>query len=387
MSSMEEVFITNISVESVRNIKSLEIALSESERKHLIITGKNGSGKTSLLEAMRANIVLETRRSIAFTGDTEVSHLFSSLMGLYEKPDLSIKYNTPIANSNRMHQVMFAYIPAMRRLNMAVPKNIEKIDMNDKTIITAGASSNFLKYIIHLNYQLLAAQNNDDKQRFEKWFSNFKHALKEIYNCPELELLHDAKELAFKVAMPGYEPFGLNEMADGYSAFLNIVIELLMRMDDGNAIVNYGQSGIVFVDEIEAHLHVELQKKILPFLTRLFPNVQFIVSTHSPFVITSLKDAVVFDLEKQERLENPSVYSYEAIVESYLDTDMYSEKIKATFERYKELCFKERNHEENAEFLEAKAELALVPPAAKELYSAFRECEEKRKAARNGQNR
>ena len=211
--------------------------------------------------------------------------------------------------------------------------------------------------------------------------------MSDIYNCIELELRHDAKELTFKIAMPGYEPFGLNEMADGYSAFLNIVIDLLMRMDDGNAVVNYEQSGIVFVDEIEAHLHVELQKKVLPFLTRLFPNVQFIVSTHSPFVITSLKDAVVFDLEKRERLENPTVYSYETIVESYLDMDMYSEKIKATFERYKELCFKERSREENEEFLKAKTELELVPPAVKELYSAFRECEVKRKATGNGQNR
>jgi len=384
MSLMEEVFITNISVENVRNIKNLEIALSQNERSHLIITGKNGSGKTSLLEALRASIAIETERSL-----DSVSELIwrNAGDGPYEEPDLSIKYNVPIVESRKIHQVLFAYIPAKRRLNLEIPQNIEKITLKNRTNITARMPDTFLRYMLHLNYQLLAAQNDDDKRRLEKWFDNFKQALSDIYNCIELELRHDAKDLTFKIAMPGYEPFGLNEMADGYSAFLNIVIDLLMRMDDGNAIVNYEQSGIVFVDEIEAHLHVELQKKVLPFLTRLFSNVQFIVSTHSPFVITSLKDAVVFDLEKRERLENPAVYSYEIIVEAYLDTDMYSEKIKATFERYKELCFKERSLEENEEFLEARTELQLVPPAAKELYSAFRECEEKRKAAKNGQNR
>ena len=91
----------------------------------------------------------------------------------------------------------------------------------------------------------------------------------------------------------------------------------------------------------------------------MIPNVQFIVATHSPFVITSLPNAVVYDLEKHEHLDNPSYYSYEAVVESFLDTDMYSVDMKRQFERYKEFCFKERTLEENEEFLRAKTELVL----------------------------
>jgi predicted ATP-binding protein involved in virulence len=134
--------------------------------------------------------------------------------------------------------------------------------------------------------------------------------------------------------MPDYPPFSLNEMADGYSALVSIVAELIMRMDTGNAVVDYMRQGIVLIDEIETHLHIELQKKVLPFLTRMFPNVQFIVTTHSPFVVTSIEDAVIFDMEKRERLENLSTYSYETIIEAYFDTDMYSEKIRSLFERY-----------------------------------------------------
>ncbi len=48
--AMQDIFITKIKINEVRNIKDFEINLSETERKHLIITGKNGSGKTSLLE-------------------------------------------------------------------------------------------------------------------------------------------------------------------------------------------------------------------------------------------------------------------------------------------------------------------------------------------------
>ena len=49
--------------------------------------------------------------------------------------------------------------------------------------------------------------------------------------------------------------------------------------------------GIIIIDEIELHLHPGWQKRILNDLTTVFPNIQFIVSTHSPEVITSYKDA------------------------------------------------------------------------------------------------
>lgn len=49
---MENTFLTNIHIKNVRHLKDIEIPLSTTERKHLILTGKNGSGKTSVLEAL-----------------------------------------------------------------------------------------------------------------------------------------------------------------------------------------------------------------------------------------------------------------------------------------------------------------------------------------------
>jgi len=49
-------------------------------------------------------------------------------------------------------------------------------------------------------------------------------------------------------------------------------------------------SGIVLIDEIDLHLHIDFQKNILPELIALFPKVQFIITTHSPFFITGLHD-------------------------------------------------------------------------------------------------
>jgi predicted ATP-binding protein involved in virulence len=88
-------------------------------------------------------------------------------------------------------------------------------------------------------------------------------------------------------------------MADGYSSLLNIAADIMMRIE-GAGYTDYNIPGIVLIDEIEQHLHVALQKKALPMLTTMFPNIQFIVTTHSPFVMASMKDkAVIYDLEMQ----------------------------------------------------------------------------------------
>jgi hypothetical protein len=74
-------------------------------------------------------------------------------------------------------------------------------------------------------------------------------------------------------------------------------------------------SGVVFIDEIDSHLHVSLQLLIFPFFIGSFPNIQFIVTTHSPFVLMSSPDTVVFDLAKNEPItEDLSFFTYSAVM-------------------------------------------------------------------------
>ena len=379
---MQNTFITKIHVDKVRHLANVGIELSNTERKHLILTGKNGSGKTSLLEAIRDFVLLNQKKTLPSNPDNNIR---SKLFVETETPNISVSFFGEI---NNYYETTFAYLSA-ERSELTIPNSIESIDIWGKTIITRNASKDFLKYILNLYVQFLSAKDTSrpiaEIQQYKSWFYRFTQALRDIYDCEELELNPDMKNLRFVVTLPGREPFALHEMADGYKAFFEIMMELLMRMETGSGVVEYNQSAIVLIDEIETHLHIELQKRALPFLTRMFPNVQFIVSTHSPFVITSLSNAVVYDLEKHEQLENPSYYSYEAVVESFLDADMYSEEMKRQFNKYKELCFKmDRSAEENEEFLRVKTELELMSPASKELFIAFSALEQKRKEAKNG---
>ena len=106
-------------------------------------------------------------------------------------------------------------------------------------------------------------------------------------------------------------------------------------------IFEFDLPGIVLIDEIETHLHLELQKQIMHILTCLFPNIQFIVSTHSPFVLNSLDNVVIYDLENHIVVENGlSDVPYDGIVKGYFQVDTLSDTLKNKFQQYKTLVQK-----------------------------------------------
>lgn len=93
-------------------------------------------------------------------------------------------------------------------------------------------------------------------------------------------------------------------LSDGYKRLVNIVVDIALRC----ALLNKGMygseayshtHGTVIIDEIDEHLHPALQSKVLKSLHQTFPEIQFIVSTHAPLVMSSVeksKDNVVYRL-------------------------------------------------------------------------------------------
>jgi hypothetical protein len=400
---MADRFITKIDIKKVRHLENFTIPLSETERKHLIITGKNGSGKTSLLETMRDYFLnplfYNDTKNNPYLGKPDMTP-YLEIPNIKEdafKPikriagNIKVYLNFPNGSdvSVLVNNIVLIYISARRTLDIPAVKSIEKIDTIQTYKLDTDASTIFLQYMLNLDYQRFVASTEDRPDvlaHINLWFDRFLKTLRIIYDCQELVLKRIAEDLNFQIVMPGYEPFGLNEMADGYSALLKIIMELIMRMDVHD-VDTYDLPGIAFVDEIETHLHVDLQKKVLRILTELFPNIQFIVTTHSPFVITSLENAVICDLEKRIVTQDLSAYSYDGIIEYYYNTDKYSDKIKSDFETYETLINKrERTEKENQRLAELIVYLNNIPSlGAPELISAFKEIELKRKAG-NGKN-
>jgi predicted ATP-binding protein involved in virulence len=250
---MQDMFITNIHIGNVRHLVNVDIALSDNERMHLILTGKNGCGKTSLLETM-----------IRFFNTS------------YTDSDVSISFSREVDLKNRSWS--WAYINSR-----------EKRTSNLSTL--------------------------KQKELIENRFDSFQYALAEIYDCPELKLVYDTELLDFIIEFPDRKPFTFNQMSDGYFALVSILFEIVLELDNGEAVADNHRDCIVLIDGLESHLHIELQKRVLPLLTKMFPNTQFIVTAHSPFIISSISNAVVYDLETNRRLEGGlTQYSYSDIV-------------------------------------------------------------------------
>ncbi|MEH2226657.1 AAA family ATPase [Nostoc sp.] len=94
----------------------------------------------------------------------------------------------------------------------------------------------------------------------------------------------------------------VNQLSDGEKCLLAMVGDLARRLAIANPSLPdpLQGNGVVLIDEIELHLHPKWQREIIPALTRTFPNCQFIVTTHSPQVISQVKPEGIFILEKTD---------------------------------------------------------------------------------------
>lgn len=381
---MSEFFVQKVFIKEVRGITDFEIPLDEEERKHLIITGKNGCGKTStlneidtLLNKMIHNLIVDrmTLSGIVRTWDDSflsVALTFSNQSEIYEN----------IVNG----QFILAFFKAKRHNEPTIPQTPTKQAFQAKYQTTDELNKTFLQYLLNLKTEQAFAQirkDDDTVNNIGLWFNNFEIRLRELFEKEDLKLQFDDKGFNFKIAY-GNKSFGLNELSDGYSSLLAIVTELILRME-AQSNKAYDMQGVVLIDEIETHLHVELQKKVLPFLTGFFPKIQFIVTTHSPFVLSSLSNAVICDLERKEIVDSERFVnaSYSQILKNYFEVDSeFSRILVSEIKKYEDLITLFENGRldvnQEKELLDLDLKLDRISPMlSNEIYLRFKEAQGK----------
>lgn len=354
---MEQLYITKLAINKVRHLKDISIPLSENQIKHLILTGKNGSGKTSVVE------VLARYLDKVFTGERE--NAFRNC-----QKELDIQLNKKIENipelTDKYHYIL-AYYDAARVFQAEQPRQIEKVKLQDYYGLTDFPRKEFVKYLLDLKMTEALARNNNKTEKADEiqaWFVKLEQLLKQIFDDETVELEFDEETFEFRILQHGKEPFDFNTLSSGYQAVLDIILDIIMRMQNQTQrSFDFNLSGIVLIDEIETHLHLELQKNIIPFLTTIFPNIQFIVTSHSPFILNSIRNVVIYDLEKNLLVENGlDNVPYDGIVEGYFGADKLSDTLKQKFEKYKTLVKKKcLSDEELNEIAELELYLDDIP--------------------------
>ena len=379
-------FLQSLRINKVRHLKNLDIEIDANRPRNLILTGPNGCGKTSVLFFLKQHLEgvpdqkllqLEADRQLIENLNNQIENLEKQqkdssdnrqeavLQGQIQQMELELLGTkrriaafeglvTKIRGLKQLvdlyHQGKFliAFFDAKRTAVMQAVTGVQKMSLPKVSPIAPSQdslSSKFLQYLVNqVNRQAMLHQKGEEEgvQEIERWMTDLTQRFRTLFQNESLELKYDIDEMDFHICMPGREPFRFvnNELSDGFSAVIQIISELLLRMEAVSK-GDYSMPGIVLIDEIETHLHIELQKVILPFLTDFFPNIQFIVTTHSPFVLTSLPDAVVFDLQSQKREESMAPLSAGTVVEEYFESDLYSGESKRMIGRFEALVKKE----------------------------------------------
>lgn len=166
-------------------------------------------------------------------------------------------------------------------------------------------------------------------REFEGTDTAFLGALKEaIPALKEIDIDRKNNELAAKVKMSkDLEPYWLtyDMMSDGFRAMINIVAEIAYRCIELNGFLGRDAvkktPGIVMIDEVDLYLHPRWQRHILADLQAAFPLIQFIVTTHSPFIVQSVTSHNVITLDGTKGANDPNKRSIEEIVLSEMDMD------------------------------------------------------------------
>ncbi|WP_080544718.1 AAA family ATPase [Vibrio splendidus] len=279
--------------------------------------------------------------------NTQLSNLFSS-------GDINIEWDDHDAVLERSYQKNFlvSFFEATRQYsnqgNRNQPSSLSAIRTNAQhQQLNQDFSTSFESYLVaffEAGYMASMMRNDpSEKQKVDNWLDSIAGDLRYLFEDNSLNLKYNEQERCFYIEQRGKNPYTFSTLSSGYSSTLKIYTDLLMKVEL-REMSPKELTGIVIIDEVDAHLHVSLQKKILSFLDRSYPNVQFIISTHSPFVLQSVDNAVIYDLSKLEQLEDLSLYSYDAITKGLLGVSTSSDEL---FQITSELSSLITNIEEN----------------------------------------
>lgn len=344
-------YIEKIAIENINDVLvDIEINIPKSVPEndflpvHLVLTGKNGSGKTMLLN--------------------EIFSYFTN-NGPYKAPSLLEPKSTYEKYFPPTYQRIFVCLYKANRLTNFLQSNSPSIPNLELRSLAENKSSIFLEFLANLKVQRSLQRdegNLETANKIDEWFAKFDQLLKRLFADPEATLEFTPQNYTFHILAHGRRA-PMTALSDGYKALLDIISDMILKMQEpDNLISAYEKPGIVFIDEVETHLHLQLQAEVMPMLTTLFPKVQFIISTHSPFVLNSMENAVVYDLENKEAITDMEYYPYDAIAEGYFGAKGQSSYLKNKIEELEQLAQKENKNTQEQESIKAiLTELDKIP--------------------------
>lgn len=202
-----------------------------------------------------------------------------------------------------------------------------KLDAFDKAIESTIDFRNLFKWFRNQEDIENQAKVRENSNYVDKSLASVKRAM--LAMLDGFEDIHiDRKPLAMKVRKDG-KYLKINQLSDGEKCTIALFGDLARRM----TLANPGRdnplegTGVVLIDELDLHMHTLWQRKVLGILKETFPNIQFIISTHSPQILGEVDDTfnLLYMFKEGNKL---SLKSYKSFVG--WDTNVILEEVMHT---------------------------------------------------------
>ena len=286
-----------------------------------IITGENGTGKTIILDAIRGlllgkagglerNITRDDTDfflSLKYTTDNKTKTLSSSKLENEKKFDTNTyslmrrfldlrPSQMPDATWNWVIDYWTSKLSSdsfdVAHLVAPVP---EKVYINSLDGIQKNVEVSQL--ICFFDY-LKTSDNHAEKELGSRLFDILKKIIK--LSLIDGEFKYVARTTLKPIVLQAGQEVSLEKLSSGNLYLITRMISLLGKMYSINSLNKFTienlckTQGVLLIDEAENHLHPKWQKRLIQSIQEIFPNLQLIVTTHSPFIVSSVENARIF---------------------------------------------------------------------------------------------
>ncbi len=192
-----------------------------------------------------------------------IANYENRINNLYGKVSITFANVADIVKNYHNGQFLLAFYEAARKPEMIEPINPTKPELTGSGELKNIVTNQFLNFLSDLKIQEALARNENqmqDADEIKKWFDDFENLLGEIYQDKNLNIDFNYRDYSFRICTES-KKFKFTELSDGFSAILDIVADLILKMQSKNSLTrSYQKAGIALIDEIETHLHLSLQK-------------------------------------------------------------------------------------------------------------------------------
>lgn len=313
MSSGPSFGITSFHIEGFRGIKSTSVEGIPADTKWIFLTGKNGGGKTSVLQALfmglfgfvDGKLILEDGEF--FTHITliyEELHYSSEAMPLL---DSIPTFNPHLPPNKEINRKILAY--GTSRLNISTTeseKNSQSYSLFNSDGILFSIESVMKIWDYRSSSEDLKKRNRVLAESLQSRVGLIKSILLKLMpNLQRIEVdvekdqVHYYEKDDYGDTLDEFKTF--DQLASGNRSIIALVGDLVIRLleahPDSSELSDL--EGIVLIDELDIHLHPTWQKALPGLLSEIFPKIQFIASTHSPIpLLGAPKESVVLKVHQ-----------------------------------------------------------------------------------------